>query len=248
MSHWLRFRKLLVSGSGLALTVVILLSVVILKFNQGGWITLACTLTLIAIVRCIKKEYVNTMRALRRLDELVPVVEASLDSAGRSVGEARDGAAAAPERVRTAVLFVNGYNGVGIHSVLAIMRLFGDTFRKFVFVQIGEIDHASFKGVAELHALKDHSRGSVDRYVDLMRKRGIDADGVAITGLDVADEAAKLAPMLSQNHPRCVFFGGQLVFKKETLVTRLLHNFTIFEIQRRLYQQGIQFVILPIRV
>ena len=49
-------------------------------------------------------------------------------------------------------------------------------------------------------------------------------------------------------YPNCVFFGGQLVFPHETFMTRLLHNHTVFTIQKRLYHQGIPFMVLPVRV
>ena len=87
----------------------------------------------------------------------------------------------------------------------------------------------------------------IDRYVSLLRRHGYDAEGIAVTGLDVAEEIVKQVPRILKQYPRSVFFGGQLVFPKTTLLTRLLHNYTVFDIQQRLYQMGIQFVILPIR-
>ena len=44
------------------------------------------------------------------------------------------------------------------------------------------------------------------------------------------------------------FFAGQLVFKDESMVTRWLHNHTVFELQRRLYQNGRAMLILRIQV
>ena len=38
------------------------------------------------------------------------------------------------------------------------------------------------------------------------------------------------------------------IFEKETIFTKWLHNFIVFAIQRRFYNKGIPFVILPIRV
>jgi hypothetical protein len=38
------------------------------------------------------------------------------------------------------------------------------------------------------------------------------------------------------------------VFKDERLVGRWLHNHTVFELQRRLYQNGRPMLILPIQV
>jgi hypothetical protein len=47
---------------------------------------------------------------------------------------------------------------------------------------------------------------------------------------------------------RPVVFAGQLVFQRENLFTRSLHHETAFSIQRRLQFQGVQVIILPIRV
>ena len=45
-----------------------------------------------------------------------------------------------------------------------------------------------------------------------------------------------------------IFFGGQIVFPTDTFFSRLLHNYTVFSIQKKLYFQGIEFVILPIKI
>jgi hypothetical protein len=51
-----------------------------------------------------------------------------------------------------------------------------------------------------------------------------------------------------QRFPNAIFFGGQLVFRKDTFFTRFLHNYAVFSLQRRFYQQGLPLLILPIRV
>jgi hypothetical protein len=239
---WLRVRRLLVSGSGFLLSVCILVLLVVLKFFAGGWITLGLTLALTAVVAFIRREYQATAEKLGRLDDLVEAVDLSLPETGaapRPPPKAGD---------RTAVLLVNGYGGVGLHSLLAIFRLFGDLFQRYVFVQVGVIDAAAFKGVEEMDHLRSDCDSQVDRYVQLMRRHGYEAEGVVVTGLDVAARVSELAPELRQRYARAIFFGGQLVFRNDSVVSRLLHNYTIFDIQRLLYQQGIQFVLLPIRV
>ena len=67
-----------------------------------------------------------------------------------------------PEAVRlhpkgkTAVLLVNGFNGLGIHTLLNVIRLFEGASRTIVFVQIGVVDVGNFKGPAEVDSLKEH--------------------------------------------------------------------------------------------
>ena len=57
-----------------------------------------------------------------------------------------------------------------------------------------------------------------------------------------------LCAEILKEFPRAVFFLGKLIFAKEQLYYRLLHNETAFAIQRRLQFAGMQTVVLPIRV
>ena len=48
--------------------------------------------------------------------------------------------------------------------------------------------------------------------------------------------------------PNNVFFAGQLAFARETRLTRLLHNYTAFALQRRFFAAELPLVVLPVRV
>ena len=43
----------------------------------------------------------------------------------------------------TAAVLVAGYGGVGIHTVLSVLRLFPNDFKNFVFLSVGVIDSGS---------------------------------------------------------------------------------------------------------
>jgi hypothetical protein len=64
----------------------------------------------------------------------------------------------------------------------------------------------------------------------------------------VVEEVENLALKVSEQFPNNMLFASQLVFPRETIWTRFLHNYTAFAIQRRLYQRGMPLIILPIRV
>ena len=250
VKHWWEVRatargwwiKLIIAGTGLVATTFILLSVVVLKFHDGGWITIVITGSLIAVAVVIKRHYLQTAQLLKRLGSLLQEA-ASLEIKKEAVlQKERDPGA------KTAVLLVNGFNGLGLHTLFNVIRLFGKEFRNFVFVEIGVIDAGNFKGVSEVDHLKDQVHRDVDRYVSFMQSQGCYAEGRYYIGIDVISEAEKIAPEILKNHPNAVFFGGQLVFPEETFFTRWLHNHTVFILQRKFYQQGIPFVILPIRV
>jgi len=45
-----------------------------------------------------------------------------------------------------------------------------------------------------------------------------------------------------------IFFAGKLIFARENLFTKVLHNQTALEIQRRILFRGHNLVVVPIRV
>lgn len=226
------------------LTLFILVSVIVLKFDEGGWITLLLTGGLVAIALFTRRHYRRTYQLLKRLDELV---KAAVPSAQDFSASAETTVKYDP-REKTAVLLVNGFNGLGLHTLFSIIRIFGGTFRNFAFVQVGIADAGSFKGVEEVSHLKADVKESLDRYVNYMRSHGYYAAGYTSYGTDVVDEIDRIMPEILERFPGAVLFGGQLVFPKTTFFSNLFHNYTIFAVQRRFYNKGIPVVVLPIRV
>ena len=113
---------------------------------------------------------------------------------------------------------------------------------------MGVIDAGNFKGTQEMERLKESVHKDLKRYVDFMRHNGYYSQSYYGMGTDVTLEVEHMAHGIMAKYPDCVFFGGQLVFPQETFMTKLLHNHTVFTIQKRLYHQGIPFMVLPVRV
>jgi len=245
-AHW--EKKLFINGVGMTLTLFILITVTVLKFHEGGWITLLLTGSLVGIALLTRRHYSNTYQILHRLDELVKAAEASCPiNPEKPVSEKELGIKYEP-RDKTAILLVNGFNGLGLHTLFSIIRLFGGTFKNFVFIQVGVVDAGNFKGAEEVSHMKTEVRKELDRYVHYMRCHGYYAAAYSSFGNDVVDEIANLTPRILERFPNAVLFGGQLVFPRTTFLSGVFHNYTIFAVQRRFYNQGIPVVILPIRV
>jgi len=236
-------RRILINGVGLLLTGGILISLCVVKFFEGGWMTLLVTGVLIGLSFWVKSHYLGTQKKLHRLNELVA---AALADDALTVVERP--APPCDANARTAVFLVNGFNGLGLHTLLAVVRMFPKVYHNFVFVQVGVLDAGNFKGAAEVENLREHSRLEVERYVGYMSRRGFYSESYYALGTDIVDEAAKLSERIAAKYPQAQFFAGQLVFKDERLITRWLHNHTVFELQRRLYQNGRPMLILPIMV
>ncbi len=240
--------KLTINGIGLLLTGFILISVAVLKFREGGWITLVVTGALVTLVLLIKRHYNNTSLLLKRLDGLVEAAKLSIQSAKGSAARKSRLRKTPFAKSRTAVILTNGFNGLGLHTLFGAMQMFGEEIKNFVFVQVGVVDAGTFKSSAEIEQLKTQVNGELEKYCHFMRSQGYYAEGVAAIGINVVDEVVDLAPEILKRFPRAHFFGGQLVFPQEPMFGRWLHNYTVFSLQRRFYYQGIPLILLPIRV
>ena len=104
------------------------------------------------------------------------------------------------------------------------------------------------KGAGEIENLRQHIMSETDQYAEHMRRQGFYAEVVTDIGTDIIEKADEMAAYISKRFPQAVFFGGQLVFPKESWLTRLLHNFIVFALQRQIFRQGIPFLVVPIRV
>ncbi|MFP5259949.1 MAG: APC family permease [Acidobacteriota bacterium] len=252
--HWWQVRGtaagsgkgLLLNGLGLILTACILVMVTAVKFDAGGWVTIVITGSLALFALWIKRHYNEVARRIKKLDVLRAVVDPATPTPPpipRS-GHGRKLDLEAP----TAVIFVNGFTGLGVHTLLSVVRYFGKDIANYVFVQIGVVDAAVFRSQDELERLKADMEQGLDKYVSVMTERGYHAEARWTLGTDIVQEVLELVPTLRQRFPKALFFGGQLVFERDTFLTRLLHNYAAFSLQRQIYQLGLPFMIMPARL
>src|SRR5713101_6279422 len=244
---WLRERKkhpdwrkhISVHLVGLTLCVFILTVTVYEKFGEGGWVTLALTGGLIAGCFLIRRHYRKVHDKLRRLDGILTALPA---------GVAPPPALSLDPAASTAVLLVGGYSGLGIHSLLAVQRLFPGYFKNFVFVSVGVIDSASFVNVEAVDEVRDRTAADLRRYLELATSLGLAADSRMAVGTEAVATAADLCVRIAAEFPQSIFFAGKLIFERERWYQRLLHNETAYQLQRRLQFAGLNAMVLPVRV
>ena len=238
-------RKIWVPLIGLFISIFILCFVFIEKITGWGPVAVGVTALLVAFSWWVKQHYRGTKLLLRRLDKLVRAAGVNPGDHASNVPAVE---IACDPKGKTAVLLVNGFNGLGLHTLFNIQRLFTGVYKNFIFVHVGIVDAGNFKGEEEMEALRLHVETETQKYVDFMRRHGSYAEGFTSVGIDVVQEVSEVAPKILKRFPQSIFFGGQLVFPEDSLVTRFLHNNIVFSLQRRFYNQGIPFVILPVRV
>jgi amino acid transporter len=232
-------RKIVLFGVGSIMCISILCVVVYEKFGEGGYRTLGVTMAAVAVCLMIRSHYNNVRLSLSHLDQLFSDVP--IDAKREELGPCD------PSRP-TAVLLAGAYGGLGVHSVLTLLRMFPDQFTNIVFISVGVIDSGNFKGTAEVEALKARTRESLGRYVGLARRLGLSAEYRIAIGTDVVEEASRLGLEVAKEFPKTIFFSGKLIFEHRRWYHRLLHNETAYAIQHRLQFAGHPMVILPVRV
>jgi len=236
VAHWRR--QLIVATVGTIVTAGILVITTVLKFQEGGWVTLLATGAFIAFCFVVRGHYRRVRHLLSSLDEVLTNLP---------LPEPKTLPELAPDGP-TAIVLVESYAGLGIHTLVSIQRMLPRHFQNFVFCSVGLADPREFKGVHDVQALEDKVRGDLEKYVALVQRMGYYAEYRYTLGTDLIQELEGMCRDLTKEFRRPVVFAGQLVFQRENIFTRTLHHETAFSIQRRLQFMGIQVIILPIRV
>jgi amino acid transporter len=245
--HWLGQRgrdpkwttNFLLQAFGVLLCAAILVITVYEKLEEGGWVTVVVTSSIVAVAFAIRAHYTRVREQLRRLDDTllnIPVREHKQEP-----GEMK-------REEPVAVMLVSGFSGLGIHTVLSVQSLFPHQYKSYLFASCAVIDSATFKGTAEVEGLKRQTVEDLEKYVAFVRQLGFKADYRYTVGTEAVEHAVALCERVRQEFPRSIFFLGQLVFENDKFYYRILHNETAFAIQRRLQFAGLQAVVLPIRV
>jgi amino acid transporter len=229
---------ILVHIIGFIVCVTILSVTIYEKFLEGGWVTLLITSAVIALCYVIRRHYNKTRSAVQILETTLADIPSVSPFNSDPVNH----------KEPTAVLLVSGFNGFGLHTLLSVVRNFPNVYKNFIFVTVGEIDSGTFKGAEEINALKQSVKTSLEKYEKVARKHGFPADYRMSIGTDVTEAATALCEEVTKEFPRSTVFAGKLVFQRDNVFQRVLHNETAFAIQSRLQWLGIMTVILPIRV
>jgi len=240
-------RKLTINGIGLILTSFILVSVIVIKFRQGGWVTLVITGLLIYLALNIKRHYFRTALKLQKVrlnayNEIKKLIgqRPCEDRKLKKVSFNKEG--------KTAIILVSGFGGTGLYTFLRILENFKGVYNNIVFIRVGILNSKIYRGTEEMEQFKKHVKEDGEKYVNVANQFGLYGKSIWAIGTDPVDEIYRIVKKIRPRLSGAAFFGGQLVFSKTFYLSKLLHNHTIFSIQKRFFKFGIPIVIFPIKV
>jgi amino acid transporter len=230
------FARLLLNGAGMTISLLILGVTVVLKFSHGGWVTVVVTGSFVLLAFLIRRHYRRVGYALQLLNLVGP-----------DLSDGLLGARSHPEG-RTVGVFVNRYDGLGLRTLGRVRQLMGGEIRRIAFLTVAQVDSKEFRSEERVQALLQSREKDLQRYLALARGMGIEAEEHLAVGADVVEALEKLAVDLAEKYQPILFVAGQIVFEKETLATRLLHNEVAFILQKRLTFRGLDLLVLPVTI
>ena len=233
-----RKRRTVLFATSFVLCATILVVTVLEKFREGAWLTILVTGAAVLVCLWIRRHYRNIGQRLAVLDSVLELQPPSLPTALPPLDRAEP----------TAAMLVGGYGGVGIHTLLSVLRTFPGYFKNFVFLSVGVVDSGVFKGIDEIEALREKTEEDLSKFVAFAERHGLPCFSRVGIGTEVASTAEELCNEVSRDYPRTVFFASRVVFPQEEWFHRLLHNETAMSIQRRLRGHGKTLVVLPVQV
>jgi amino acid transporter len=231
-------RRLALSLLGFLICVSILLVLVVEKLAQGGWATAVIIGSVSALCIYIRNHYRETKEAIRQVDQVF-----ANQPFGTHVGPVTP----EPEE-QTAVFIVGNSRGGGLHALLWVQRMFPNHFKNFLFVNARTVDSHAYGGEGAVEQMRVEAEATLKFFVDFCHSHGMASASYLGFGTDVVNEVTKLCESISKQYPNVIFFTSKLIFEQDNWFIRLLHNQAALAIQRRLHFDGLQMVILPMKV
>jgi hypothetical protein len=231
-------RKLALSLLGFSVTGSILVVTLVEKFAEGGWVTVLITSLVVGLCLLIRKHYDETREQLRQAEKLF----------GQSVKTESGLPQKLDPELATAIFMVDEHRGVGIHTIMWVLRLFPDHFKNFIFLCAGEVDTQSFDSNATIRTMQYKTENSLCYYTGFCHSQGLQATWRMAYGTDPVTVLDNLVQEVIAEYPNSVCFAAKLVFTHDNIFVRWLHNQTALAMQRRLHLRGQQMVILPMKV
>jgi amino acid transporter len=235
-THWLR--RLLLSLTGFVICAGILAILLAERFSDGGWATALIIAVMAGLCILIRNHYGQTREAIRSVDKVF---------AGQPFGPGKELIEPDPEQ-QSAVFIVGNSRGGGLHALLWVQRMFPGHFKNFIFVSARTVDAHSYGGEGALQEMRTEAAQTLEYFVDFCHSHGMAAASYLGFGTDAVDEVSALCEAINRDFPNTIFFTSKLIFVKDNWLTRMLHNEAALAIQRRLHLEGLQMVILPMKV
>jgi hypothetical protein len=231
-------RRFLLSLVGFVICAGILAILLVERFTQGGWATALIIAAIAGLCVFIRNHYRETKRAISSVDQVF---------ASQPFGPVTEPREPDPD-AHTAVFIVGTSRGGGLHALLWVLRMFPGHFKNFLFVNARTVDAHAYGGEGAMEKMREDAAKTLEYFVDFCQSHGMASASYIGFGTDAVEEVTRMCEQINREYPNSIFFTSKLIFASDNWFTRLLHNQAALAVQRRLHFEGLQMVILPMKV
>lgn len=222
----------------LAISLLVLVQMLLIEpFNYTG-MAMVQLVVLSSLCFYIRTNYRQTKRAIRTLDQIF---------ASQPFGMNLSTVEVQPQ-APTAVFIVGTSRGSGLHALLWVQRMFPGHFKNFIFVNARTATIVADAGADTLTHIRVEANATLQFFVEFCRSHELASAAYLGFGSDAVEEVSKLCQEVSKDYPQSIFFASKLIFDQDNWFIRLLHNQAALAIQRRLHNNGLQMLILPMKL
>jgi amino acid transporter len=236
LEHWKR--RFMLSLTGFVICTGILVVLLYEKFTEGGWAAALIIAVIAGLCIYIRNHYRNTKNAIHAVDQVF-----SSQPMGPHTGQVIP----QPDQ-QTAVFIVGTSRGGGLHALLWVQRMFPGHFKNFIFVNARTVDSHVYGGSGTVEQMRAQANTTLQYFVDFCHSHEMASAAYLGFGTDAVDKVINLCEGISKDYPNAIFFTSKLIFEQDNWFVRLLHNQAALAIQRRLHFEGLQMVILPMKL
>ena len=206
--------------------------------DNAAIVAIGIITAIVAVCVSVRNHYSKTRRQLK-----------ALDSTFESVAFGSVTNPPKPDQEKpTAVFLVGSSRGGGLHALLWVQRMFPHHFFNFVFINARTVDSQAYGGSEEMGTMKVEANSSLRYFDNFCNSKGWAAKSYLAFGTDPIDDFTKLCEKVHEDFPNAIYFTSKLIFEYDNWFTRLLHNEAALVLQRRLHLQGLQMIILPMKL
>jgi hypothetical protein len=150
----------------------------------------------------------------------------------------------------TAVLWVNGFDALGMQSILAIGQTFQDAFSQIVLASVHAFDMTDAERAHEADQLRSSLENSLTGYTQIAALFGMSVGSKVALGPNVRILADQVADDLVRTYPRVIFFVPELAIAPARWYHQLLDSPVAPSFVRRLKLLGVvtHEILLPVGV
>lgn len=222
----------------LIVCVSILFIVIFSRFWDGGIESILLTFTVIIGCYYIRNHYIQAEKKLIEADKrLAP----SIQKKDNKVPEF-------DPKAMTAVFLLGESRGADVHGVNSILKLFPNHFKNFIALSAGAVDVHSYGGEKSLQLVKDKQQMRMSYFIKYIHNLGFPLKTYESYGIDPVEEYLNMASRILKEVPNCVFFATKLVPKEDNWLIRTLHNEVFLSVQRGLFLEQQEMMVLPMIV